>query len=1014
MVVLNKTENPISRKERVKLNQNWDMIEQAFSDLQVQINILAGGKEVDELLQSIEDAIQRADELIVQMNDAIVDVNEAIVETNTAKDEAIEATNNANQAIENVNRAFEQVNQLTTEVEGLITQLNEKLAEAQANIEEGTQLNQSLTVLQTSLTQLQTDLQSALAESLAATQNANTAYEAIKGWTGATEWQADTTYAKNNVVTHNGSTFQSKIDDNVGNMPTVTDANWIILAQRGVDGEGSVSSVNGISPDPSGNVEIPVVSTWDDISGKPSTFTPGTHKHVISDVDGLQDALDNVAIDDTKYVFTDGSKTMNSITIGSRKSDSSVGVNSFTQGLEVTASGAYSHAEGYSTKAIGRQSHAEGSYTIAEGDSAHAEGTYSVANGDFSHAKGYCSYAGLGTLYTVDRTDNNLKTITLDSVDGLLVGDKLDLKSYGNGEYTLLNVPITAIEGNVVTVDTTEYISAKYAIKRNANQSYESTGVYAEGNDTISIGAYSHAEGSRTIASGNGSHAEGSRTIASGNSSHAEGSQTIASGNISHAEGGNTIASGIASHAEGLATKADGKYSHAEGSFTSANGESSHAEGSNNTANGEGSHVEGSKNVAFGIASHAEGYSNGVGTSYSHAKGRYNLASNGVVYDLYRITRTGNKLNLNGTTVLTVGAKVDISRNNDTPLLDVTITEVTNNTNNTTTITLDTTESLTSVKYVVLRNEQSEQKPTYVEGESNTASGNNSHSEGRLTHASGEASHSEGISTIASGKCSHAGGQGTEAKNLASTAIGQYSKMSLTNATEYDATADAFVIGNGTSSSSRSNAFRVAFDGSTYGLSAFNSIGADYAEYFEWLDGNVDDEERIGFVVTLEGDKIRKANENDLYILGIISANPSVIGDSYQDDWQGKYVTDEWGRIQYHWVDVEHEEPQPPIFNEQTGEYEEQEPKKVTRKEYHPILNENWSNEMEYTPREQRPEWDAVGLVGKLYVRDDGTCQVNNFAKVGAIEGVLTHSDEMTNMRVMERVAPNIVRVFIK
>ncbi|TQR35973.1 hypothetical protein C7Y47_06725 [Lysinibacillus sphaericus] len=49
-----------------------------------------------------------------------------------------------------------------------------------------------------------------------------------------------------------------------------------------------------------------------------------------------------------------------------------------------------------------------------------------------------------------------------------------------------------------------------------------------------------------------------------------------------------------------------------------------------------------------------------------------------------------------------------------------------------------------------------------------------------------------------------------------------------------------------------------------------------------------------------------------------------------------------------------------------------------------------------------------------MLVRDDGTLYPNNFAKVGVLDGELTLSDEPTNIRVMERVTENIVRVFIK
>ena len=50
--------------------------------------------------------------------------------------------------------------------------------------------------------------------------------------------------------------------------------------------------------------------------------------------------------------------------------------------------------------------------------------------------------------------------------------------------------------------------------------------------------------------------------------------------------------------------------------------------------------------------------------------------------------------------------------------------------------------------------------------------------------------------------------------------------------------------------------------------------------------------------------------------------------------------------------------------------------------------------------------------MGKLYVRDNGTCEVNGYATVD--NGIAIKSTEKTNMRVMERVTENIVRVLLK
>ncbi|MFA9457441.1 peptidase G2 autoproteolytic cleavage domain-containing protein [Halalkalibacter sp. AB-rgal2] len=316
-------------------------------------------------------------------------------------------------------------------------------------------------------------------------------------------------------------------------------------------------------------------------------------------------------------------------------------------------------------------------------------------------------------------------------------------------------------------------------------------------------------------------------------------------------------------------------------------------------------------------------------------------------------------------------------------------------------------------------NTESSGNGAHAEGRNTKASGIAAHAEGSESEASGSRAHAEGINTTASGAFSHAEGLQTVANVYASHAQGRYSKQMIGSGSSINNNDDAFVIGNGTSTSNKSNAFRVTFNGSVYGLSAFNSTGADYAEYFEWLDGNTNDEDRVGYFVTLDGDKIRKANNEDSYVLGIISAQPAIIGDSHQDDWYSKHVTDDWGRIQYQWQDYEEEETKlihhEAKYDEEGNliqeEYEEEVVETVIKRGYLPILNPNWNPEEEYIPREQRKEWSPVGMVGKLLVRDDGTCQVNGYCK-SSDEGIATASDQ--GYRVMERVSENIIRVLFR
>ena len=92
-----------------------------------------------------------------------------------------------------------------------------------------------------------------LAEAKEAAQRANNAAQVIDGWGTATAWVATVEYVKNNVTTYNGSTWQS-LSTNINSVPSESNTDWILLAQRGVDGNGSVSKVASKSPDIDGNV----------------------------------------------------------------------------------------------------------------------------------------------------------------------------------------------------------------------------------------------------------------------------------------------------------------------------------------------------------------------------------------------------------------------------------------------------------------------------------------------------------------------------------------------------------------------------------------------------------------------------------------------------------------------------------------------------------------------------------------------------------------------------------------
>lgn len=247
------------------------------------------------------------------------------------------------------------------------------------------------------------------------------------------------------------------------------------------------------------------------------------------------------------------------------------------------------------------------------------------------------------------------------------------------------------------------------------------------------------------------------------------------------------------------------------------------------------------------------------------------------------------------------------------------------------------------------------------------------------------------------------------------TAIGHHNKA-MTKSSSSGTSGDAFVIGNG-SDSAKSNAFRVTYAGAVYGKSSYHSTGADYAEYFEWEDGNSLNEDRRGLFVTW-GNKgtVKIAQEQD-EIIGVVSVKPSIVGNAYEDDWQGMYKTDIFGEPITHIVHYEatyREIEVPDVDKEgnllETTHIEKQlEHEAYDAEEY--ILNEDYDPSQEYIPRSQRKEWAVIGLIGQLVVVDDGSCYANGYCKVGE-NGIATMSS--TGCRVLSRLDENHIKIYVK
>lgn len=241
-----------------------------------------------------------------------------------------------------------------------------------------------------------------------------------------------------------------------------------------------------------------------------------------------------------------------------------------------------------------------------------------------------------------------------------------------------------------------------------------------------------------------------------------------------------------------------------------------------------------------------------------------------------------------------------------------------------------------------------------------------------------------------------AGGWYTEVQASSNQSIGYGNHVTVATAScaafgaynGYGFSGPYLILGNGTTSA-RANAFRAAAAG-VYSSGSYHSSGADYAEYFEWLDENPDNEDRRGRFVRLDGEKILIAESIDDDILGIVSGNPSVVGDSYEDQWQGQYLTDIYGELL-------------------TEDYTDADG--TTRKVW--VLNPDYNPDKPYVPRSERREWSAVGMMGKLIVIDDGTCRPNDYC-VPTTGGIATKSEGRVGYRVLFRIDDTHIKVLIK
>ncbi|MGE7954805.1 hypothetical protein [Lysinibacillus xylanilyticus] len=197
---LHNTENPISNSERLKINENWQRIISGYSYLQQQIKVLAGGAEVDELIQRLNEAVDNAN----------VAVQEAIDANNTATQEAIEANNTALQT------ALDTVSQTLV------------------------QMNEAVTKANTATSDANTAKQGALDATTQAQAAINKMQSMIDNLRSRGEWDVATQYYTNNIVTFNNNSYIA-LQDGIGRTPPTAplqvNTYWSLLAGQGLKGD---------------------------------------------------------------------------------------------------------------------------------------------------------------------------------------------------------------------------------------------------------------------------------------------------------------------------------------------------------------------------------------------------------------------------------------------------------------------------------------------------------------------------------------------------------------------------------------------------------------------------------------------------------------------------------------------------------------------------------------------------------------------------------------------------------
>ena len=275
MAMLHKIGSPLTAENRVKMNENWDIIEQLLSSFRRQLQFVSGRDDIEEIINRL---IQTMDEVaaLETRYEASLDYLE------TERDRLLSESETSlhNQVDELARQAQER---LANEVATLQEQIVNTIQTLQTNIETGETLqqetNELIDRLNTGLDEMESRITAAIAQN---DERVNTALDEMESRTTNAiertdtaiqavddererieqirligEYDAGTSYNAGNMVTFAGSSYIARVaTTGVAPVAHETSDEWELLARRGLDGLGTVSYINGVGADENGLVTI--------------------------------------------------------------------------------------------------------------------------------------------------------------------------------------------------------------------------------------------------------------------------------------------------------------------------------------------------------------------------------------------------------------------------------------------------------------------------------------------------------------------------------------------------------------------------------------------------------------------------------------------------------------------------------------------------------------------------------------------------------------------------------------